>query len=115
MAKKYGLSDGATLSKWLRSLNFIRNVSAHHSRLWNINILEISPCPATWPEMKNKRPFMYFAMMAHLLNVICPNSSWIRRGVELLRNYPLSRNSILTLEDFGICENWDQWLLQRQK
>jgi abortive infection bacteriophage resistance protein len=30
---KYGLANDETLAKWLRSLNFIRNVSAHHSRL----------------------------------------------------------------------------------
>jgi abortive infection bacteriophage resistance protein len=32
IAKKYGQADGETLAKWLCSLNFIRNVSAHHSR-----------------------------------------------------------------------------------
>ncbi|NNM60042.1 MAG: abortive phage resistance protein [Legionellales bacterium] len=115
IARKYGLADGATLAKWLRSLNFIRNVSAHHSRLWNINVLELSPCPPTWPKLKNTRPFMYFAMMRHLLAVICPNSSWTKRLVEHLRDYPASQNGILTLEDYGVCENWEQWLLQGQK
>ncbi|NKB47066.1 MAG: abortive phage resistance protein [Legionellales bacterium] len=115
ISKKYNLADGAILAKWLRSLNFIRNVSAHHSRLWNINVLELSPRPSTWPGMKNTRPFMYFAMMAHLLAVICPNSSWTHRCIELLRDYPVSRNGMLALEDFGICEDWEQWLLQGQK
>ena len=45
IAQIYGVSDGITFSKWLRSLNFIRNVSAHHSRLWNINVVERSPVP----------------------------------------------------------------------
>jgi abortive infection bacteriophage resistance protein len=36
------------LASMVRSLNFIRNVAAHHSRLWNINVLELSPLPAGW-------------------------------------------------------------------
>jgi len=40
IANKYVAANGKVFAGWLRSLNFIRNVSAHHSRLWNINILE---------------------------------------------------------------------------
>lgn len=115
LAQKYGLADGATMAKWLRSLNFIRNVSAHHSRLWNINVLEQSPPLATWPAMKNSKPFMYFAMMAHLLGVICPNSTWTQRLVDLLKDCPAARNGVLTLADFGVCQGWEQWLLRGQK
>ncbi|MCF6226034.1 MAG: Abi family protein [Xanthomonadales bacterium] len=42
IAKKYGATNGKMFAGWLRSFNFIRNVSAHHSRLWNINVLERS-------------------------------------------------------------------------
>lgn len=115
IAQKYGLADGQALAQWLRSLNFIRNVSAHHSRLWNINVLELSPRPKNWPEMKNTRPFMYFAIMAKLLAVICPNSGWTGRLVALLKEYPLSRNGMLTLEDFGVTQGWEEWLLRGQK
>jgi abortive infection bacteriophage resistance protein len=115
IAQKYDLPDGETLAQWLRSFNFIRNVSAHHSRLWNANILELSPCPKDWPTMKNTKPFMYFAMMAHLLAVICPNSSWRERLVALLNDFPNTRNGVLTLADLGVCQDWEQWLLEGQK
>lgn len=115
IAKKYGLAEGKTLAQWLRSLNFIRNVSAHHSRLWNINVLELSPSPQGWPTMKNTRPFMYFAIMAHLVRVICPNSSWARRLVVLLNEGVAATNQLLTLEKFGVIEGWEEWLLQGQK
>jgi len=42
IAVKYNAKDGTAFAQWLRSLNFIRNVCAHHSRLWNINVLELS-------------------------------------------------------------------------
>ncbi|MGO1247310.1 MAG: Abi family protein [Oceanisphaera sp.] len=115
IAQKYGLPEGNALAQWLRSLNFIRNVSAHHSRLWNINVLELSPCPADWPQMKNTRPFMYFAIMAQLLAVICPNSSWTSRLVELLNSNSLPNKGVVTLEDFGIFNDWEAWLLRGQK
>ncbi|SEA95969.1 Abi family protein [Alkalimonas amylolytica] len=92
VAQKYGLADGAQLAKWLKSLNFVRNVSAHHSR-----------------------PFMYFAIMAKLLAVICPNSSWTQRLIALINDFPSSRNGMLTLQDLGVVEGAVEWLSQFQK
>lgn len=111
IAQKYNV-DGVTFAKWLRSLNFIRNVSAHHSRLWNINVLELSPNMQSWPAMRNTKPFMYFAIMAHLLSVICPNSSWTQRLIDELNACPVTRKGVLSLDDFGVCEDWERWLLQ---
>lgn len=115
IAAKYGLNDGEQLAKWLKSLNFVRNVSAHHSRLWNINVLELSACPTNGPKMNHSRPFMYFSVMAQLLAVICPNSSWTRRLIALIDEFPNSRNGMLTLQDFGVVEGAIEWLNQFQK
>ena len=58
IAALYGAPSGQAFAQWLRSLNFIRNVSAHHSRLWNINVVERAPVPAHWPaKLDNARPF----------------------------------------------------------
>lgn len=35
LAKHYGLGNHRLLPSWLRAVNHVRNVSAHHSRLWN--------------------------------------------------------------------------------
>ncbi len=37
---RQGRGNGAALSNWLRVLNYVRNVSAHHSRLWNRNLVD---------------------------------------------------------------------------
>lgn len=113
VAHKYGLSDGDTLAKWLRSLNFIRNVSAHHSRLWNINVVEPSPRSLAWPIMKNTKPFMYFFIMRQLLKTICPNSAWHERLISLLVNCPVSSNGVLSIADFGAPTSWEQLLRQK--
>ncbi len=113
IASLYGAADGQTFAKWLRSLNFIRNVSAHHSRLWNINVLELSPVPASWPvRINNARPFLYFCLMQQLLKVICPNSSWGQRFKNLLSDdFPAVSNQTISLAELGVFVGWEEWEL----
>lgn len=121
IAHKYGAPDGKAFGQWLRSLNLIRNVAAHHSRLWNINVLELSPLPKDWPTQLNAaRPFFYFCLMQHLLRQICPNSTWGQRLMTLLHeDFPPTLNTTLGLNDFGVFSGWTAWALwpqnQRQK
>ena len=121
IAEKYGLIKGNDLRDWLRSLNFIRNVSAHHSRLWNVNIIDRSPVPNfddNWEILKNSKPFLYFCMMQKMMRVICPNSTWGLRFKELIGEFPnIAINNVpqneqeyfVTLQEFGMPENWDDW------
>jgi abortive infection bacteriophage resistance protein len=96
----------------LRSLNFIRNVAAHHSRLWNSNVVELSPRPKGWPAALNHtRPFFYFCLMQQLMREICPNSSWGRRLKSLLeQEFPAA----FSLAEFGVYPDWEEWDLWPQ-
>lgn len=104
IAAMYGAPNGLVFAQWLRSLNFVRNVSAHHSRLWNINVIEYSAVPQGWPtELNSARPFFYFCLMQQLLNVICPNSNWDLRFKRLLaEDFPAVANQQISLTDFGV-------------
>lgn len=42
---------------WLRSLNYLRNVCAHHSRLWNRNIVDQPKLPSA-NELEWVKPFV---------------------------------------------------------
>lgn len=116
IAAMYGAPNGQAFAQWLRSLNFIRNVSAHHSRLWNINVLELSPRPSSWPTVLNTaRPFFYFCLMQQLLGVICPNSSWGQRFKTLLADdFPVVANQQISQEELGAFPNWERWALWPQ-
>lgn len=109
----YGAPDGRAFASWLRSLNFIRNVSAHHSRLWNINVLELSQVPTEWPAgINHARPFFYFCLMQKLLKVICPKSSWSQRFKTLLADdFPTVANKQIALADLGVSSGWEEWPL----
>ncbi len=117
IAAIYGAPNGQILAQWLRSLNFIRNVAAHHSRLWNINILETSQVPTGWPaELNNTKPFLYFCLMQQLLRVICPNSSWGKRFNKLLaEDFPVVAHQTISLSDLGAFAGWDRWDLWPQQ
>ena len=118
IAAKYGAPDGNVFISWLRSFNFIRNVSAHHSRLWNINVLERSPLPSDapyWQTLNNARPFFYFCLMQRMLQVICPGSSWYQRLSDLTAKFPDSDSGAIKLEDFGVTQDWKTWSLWPRK
>lgn len=38
IARELGVSGGRLLHKWLRNLNYLRNLTARHSRLWNRSV-----------------------------------------------------------------------------
>lgn len=114
LAKKYGAHDGNELAKWLRSLNFIRNVSAHQARLWNVNVVERSPLPrgAYWQQLNNARPFFYFCLLQMFLRVICPTSTWGKRLKTLVdEDFPVVDCVAIKIEDFGLAVDWTAWEL----
>lgn len=100
IAAIYGVPTGKAFAQWLRSFNFIRNVAAHHSRLWNINVVKLSTIPEGWStELKPSRPFFYFCLIQQLMRLICPNSSWDQRYKTLLADeFPGLANQQLSLK-----------------
>lgn len=114
LAGKYGIPDGNEMVKYLRSLNFIRNVCAHHARLWNTNIVDRSPLPTgeNWQHLNNARPFFYFCLMQMFIRVICPTSSWGERLNTLINDeFPVVGCGAVKIGDFGVTENWRSWEL----
>jgi len=112
IAQKYGAVDGVAFETWLRGLNFVRNVSAHHSLLWNSNILErASPIRenAQLSKLRTERAFIYFCIMQKLLTVICPNSSWGERFIGLMDDFPDIQCKAVSLADFDLAEDWRTW------
>ncbi|MDH2925887.1 abortive phage resistance protein [Lonepinella koalarum] len=114
IAGKYG-TTAKTLEKWLKSLNFIRNIAAHHARLWNVNILELSPTPPQWQNIPNEKPFLYFCIMQLLLNKICPNSTWSERFTALMADFPTLSNQAISLHAFGLLENWQDLAIWKKE
>lgn len=96
--------------QWLRSLNFVRNVSAHHARLWNISVKDranISSNLLGDLQLDNSRPFYYFCMMKLMLDRICPNSTWQDRFQAHLETFPTDLPTQISLEQMGLVQGWE--------
>ncbi|MCS0628975.1 Abi family protein [Telluria mixta] len=117
IAGQYGISNGRIFATWLRSLNYLRNVCAHHSRLWNRNIVDQPRLPATteqpWvmsfetDQHVRARCFLLLRITRHLMRVINPRSSWPERMRAHLRAFPNLSHLGLNLAGMGVPEGWE--------
>lgn len=119
ISTEYGISNGRVFASWLRSLNYLRNVCAHHSRLWNRNIVdqpklppqEQAPSLAAFHDdaQRRARPFMLLCITQHLMSVINPSSSWGKRFKALLENdFPNLDHLTINLEGMGADHDWQK-------
>lgn len=101
--------SGNLLFSWLLTLNYIRNLCAHHSRLWNRE-LAIKPMipnlrhDPRWhaPEsVPNNRVFVVLTLLRHLLKCAAPQSHWHCRVFQLFDNY-----RDIPLNPMGIPSEW---------
>ncbi|RBP33481.1 abortive infection bacteriophage resistance protein [Marinobacter pelagius] len=121
IASKYGVGNGRILASWLRSLNYLRNVCAHHSRLWNRNIIDQpkKPPEGVVPDFDNAwepgnehipaRPFLLLCICQKLLSAINPSSSWWQRFSDLLEEFPENETLGIGWGAFGVAGEWRDW------
>ena len=110
IAGEYSIPDKVLFS-WLRSLNAIRNVCAHHARLWNrgIGYKPLIPSGRKYPEwhvpvkIENNRVFGILTILKYLLGKIPPQSNWFSRLQGLLIEYPE-----IPLDQMGFPEGWQK-------
>ncbi len=90
VAQRFGY-DEKVLSSWFRSLNLLRNMCAHHNRLWNapMNVDQPMAAKRLLPELGRTDLFYPRAVvLAELLVMIEPASDWKSRLKALLERYP---------------------------
>ncbi len=108
---KYFSLPPQTFQSWLHALNFIRNLCAHHSRMWNrdMNIvpekLEFSK-NLKWISAPNtaKRNKVYYSIciICYLLQTVNPQTSFKKRLFDLLAKY----SHVVNLNSMGFPANW---------
>ena len=98
------------LDSWILTLSSIRNICAHHGRLWNRELGIKPKIPsgskyAEWHspiETGNKRIFGVLTIIRYMLRYIAPQSAWPQRFVNLLSQYPE-----IPLNFMGFPKNWE--------
>jgi abortive infection bacteriophage resistance protein len=82
-------------TSWLHTLTYIRNICAHHSRLWNRD-LAIEPeklikPKGNWidkPYDNNKRVFYFLCVLRYMLLRANPSNSMKQKVEDLFNKYP---------------------------
>lgn len=122
IAARYGVVDWKVFASWVRSLSYLRNLVAHHSRVWNRNMVSYpTPPSSSWPAWGEAfegrresltKPFLQLAIVRHLVTVICPGSRWPDRMAAHLAEFPLQASKRqLSVSDMGAPDGWEKWWL----
>jgi abortive infection bacteriophage resistance protein len=108
VAVLFGVHD-TVLGSWLLTLNTVRNICAHHGRLWNREFGVQPKIPkkiGAWNRpvpVAGQRIFTILTICKHCLDRIAPQSYWPTRWRELLAAFPfIPRGSM------GFPANWEE-------
>lgn len=115
ISQRYGVTSPGVLETWLRCLNDIRNICAHHARLWNRPRPSLPSLQARGelPELDHlhnlpagalARLYPGLAILQVLLKVINPTSSWSKRLGEHVATLP--KTPVVDLASAGFPANW---------
>jgi abortive infection bacteriophage resistance protein len=80
----------SVFTSWIHSLAAIRNICAHHNRLWNRQLAVKPELPAAWTAVgiDNTRVYAIALVIESLLNTLSPGSKWKERLKTALAAYP---------------------------
>jgi abortive infection bacteriophage resistance protein len=107
IANVYGL-DESVLASWLHHLSVVRNVCAHHSRLWNRDFSRVPPQatinkPSVLAGQFIQSHALYntLVILLYLMDRVSPGHHWRDRLKTLLGN------NGRWLADMGFPTGWD--------
>ncbi|MEX8549358.1 MAG: Abi family protein [Mucilaginibacter sp.] len=111
IAKEMGLNLATELSSWLEAITYVRNIIAHHSRLWSRSMVKtpierINNPVGLWFNnrllpVQTKKPFLIISCMVYLCNHISPNHHIKSKILELFKSNPS-----IPIYKLGFVNNW---------
>lgn len=115
IAAAFGVPSKKLMSSWISSLNYVRNVAAHHARLFNrkLVIAPSRPRGGEVPVLSHLRGatakeafgvYNALAVMAFLLRQIDPRSDWRSEFVNVVDSFPNLPG--MTIASMGFPQDW---------
>lgn len=106
IARFYGLTD-TVMESWLHSIVYVRNICAHHSRLWNrrLSINALIPRNTNLPFINipndTKKVYYILSIILYFLQAVNPQNTFAARFKSLLIEYPG-----VDISAMGFPKNW---------
>jgi abortive infection bacteriophage resistance protein len=96
-------------NSWLLTMNVVRNICAHHARLWNrvLGVKPLIPLQGKYPDwhtpftLQNDRIFAILTICRYCVDRVAPQSSWDTRVRALL-----GAHSTIPTVEMGFPSNW---------
>lgn len=109
VARHFGLTDVVIMQNWIHAFCGIRNICAHHGRLWNRRLTTHIKLPYNtineFPETGNVYNYKLYAAlccMEYVLRIISPESSFKAKLMDLVNNCPMPQNE----KEMGFPPDW---------
>lgn len=125
IARSFGSIEGSVVVGWVRNFNYVRNISAHHSRLWNrlivtrvqaphTNVIEpgIFHLSNTAHGISFKKIYPTLALLAYVISFLSPSNDWRIKLAELIDRFPKIEGLDPTI-DMGFPSNWKDLAIWR--
>lgn len=109
----FGLKDVSIIENWMLCFSTLRNICAHHGRVWNRRLIPIKlPTHPTHTFLKNKsiytnKLYATLSCIEYVLKLINPKSTFSDRLRDLMSICPLAQT-----KEMGFPKNWieeDLW------
>ncbi|MEO5330547.1 MAG: Abi family protein [Magnetococcus sp. YQC-5] len=101
IAKTYEL-DCRVLQSFLRHLTYIRNLCAHHGRLWNRRFTVTMELPRTKPSaliadfhhVENRKIYNTLVMLVWMMDQISPGNHWKIKLLDLIQHHDIDSQAM---------------------
>lgn len=116
IANYYAVPTKRMMISWISSLNYVRNLSAHHARLFNRKLV-VAPARPSHTKVpllghlkdqdSAKQTFGIYnamAVMTYLLRAVDPDSAWPERLVNLVNSFPTTEH--ISVKSMGFPAGW---------
>jgi abortive infection bacteriophage resistance protein len=112
IGNEMGLNAHRELSSWLEAITYVRNIAAHHSRLWSRTMVKtptmINNAPGLWfsrplTPVQSQKPFLIISCMLYLCNFVTPGHQIKTKILDLI-----DTNPSIPIYKLGFLNNWDK-------
>lgn len=115
IASAFSVPTKRLMGSWVATVNYVRNVAAHHARLFNRKLViapkrpRVDEVPLLGHLSRDHAPkefgvYSALAVTAYLLRPITPESNWVERAARLLRSFPSTAH--LDVGSMGVAPGW---------